>query len=173
MRRLIFFSCSVLIAALPVVVHAETDSDGDGYPDALELWHGYDPHNSQPVKLEKWIEINLERQRLAYYTGSYQIAEHPISGGKKGWPTPKGTFKILNKHPRAWSRSASLWMPWWMAFAGGGKYGIHELPEWPNGRKEGVKSLGKPASHGCVRLGTGPAKNLYDWAAVGTRVVVR
>ena len=37
-------------------------------------------------------------------------------------------------------------------------------------RKE--SHLGKPASHGCVRLGIGPAKELYDWAPIGTRVVV-
>lgn len=173
MRRLIFFSFSILLAALPVLVHAETDSDGDGYPDELELANAYDPHDPRPIKLEKHIEITIADQRLAYFVGPYQIAAHPISAGVKSMPTPKGTFKVIRKSPRAWSNVGKLWMPWWMAFAGGGKYGIHELPEWPNGKKEGANHLGHPASHGCVRLGVGPAKTLYDWAPVGTRVVVR
>jgi lipoprotein-anchoring transpeptidase ErfK/SrfK len=62
-------------------------------------------------------------------------------------------------------------MPWWMAFKYG--YGLHELPEWPSGKKEGENHLGIRVSHGCIRLGVGPAKWIYDWTPVGTRVEVR
>lgn len=55
----------------------------------------------------------------------------------------------------------------------GTQYGIHELPEWPNGVKEGTGHLGTAVSGGCVRLGIGPAKALYDWAEVGTEVEIR
>ena len=175
MRRLICFSFSILAVflLLPSGARASVDSDGDGYPDDVELMNAYDPNDPRPVKLEKHIEISVADQKLSYFVGQYEIGTHPISGGKPGWPTPKGTFKIMKKNPKAWSRAGGLWMPYWMAFAQGGAVGIHELPIWPSGRREGSDHLGKPASHGCVRLGIGPAKALYDWAPVGTRVVVR
>jgi lipoprotein-anchoring transpeptidase ErfK/SrfK len=28
------------------------------------------------------------------------------------------------------------------------------------------------ASHGCVRMGIGAAKEMYEWAPVGTRVII-
>jgi lipoprotein-anchoring transpeptidase ErfK/SrfK len=58
-----------------------------------------------------------------------------------------------------------------MQFTGAG-HGIHELPEWKNGYKEGANHLGTPVSHGCVRLGVGPAAKVYGWAEVGTPIVI-
>ena len=89
-----------------------------------------------------------------------------------GMETPRGQTKIYNKYPRAFSRSYGLFMPYWMAIAADGSRGIHELPEWPNGYKEGANHLGIPVSHGCVRLGVGPAKFVYDWVQIGTPVVI-
>ena len=49
--------------------------------------------------------------------------------------------------------------------------GFHSIPQHPDGKLEG--GLGKPVSHGCVRLSKDKAKFLYSWAAIGTRVVVK
>ncbi len=86
--------------------------------------------------------------------------------------TPKGKHQIYNKHPRAWSNKYGLYMPYWMAITTDGRFGIHELPEWPGGYKEGQNHLGIKVSHGCVRLGVGPAKVVYNWADIGTPVIV-
>src|SRR6056297_2126551 len=136
------------------------DSDGDGYTDGEEVDHGYDPLNSEPVKLAKRIEINTSEQELSYFLGGVRRGEFLISGGVPGMPTPKGHFRIRNKHPRAWS-SYGLWMPYWMDIVDSGRFGIHQLPVWPNGHREGEEHLGQPASHGCVRLGLEAAKFLY------------
>lgn len=120
----------------------------------------------------KYIDINLETQILSTFENGRLIDSYLISSGKKGMYTPTGKFKVQNKHPRAWSRTYGLYMPYWMAFVPGGKYGIHELPEWPGGYKEGTNHLGIPVSHGCVRLGVGPAKAVYEWVEVGTSVVI-
>lgn len=149
------------------------DTDGDGFLDGNEIQKGYSPLSLKPEKWEKKIEVFLKKQRLHYSIHDVTLGTMVISTGKAKMPTPKGEFRILNKTKRAWSNSARLWMPYWMAFAGGGKYGIHELPEWPNGKKEGVNHLGRPVSHGCVRLGPQNAKFLYEWAAVGTKVIVK
>lgn len=150
----------------------QVDSDGDGYMDGLEVTMGYDPTNSAPVKMKKWIEIVIDDQELRYHHGPKHIGTFTVSTGAPGYETPIGTFHINNKIDRAWSRSAKLWMPFWLPFIGG-LYGIHELPEWPGGLKEGEEHLGTPASHGCVRLGVGAAEILYKWADVGTEVVIK
>lgn len=152
------------------------DSDGDGYGDGDEVNSGYSPSTPFAETLPKRIEISLARNRLSYFFGSVKMGEFPISAGLARMPTPVGEFKIATKHPKAWSNSSKLWMPWWMNFTGTGartgRFGIHELPIWPGGKREGVSVLGKPASHGCVRLGIGPAKILFDFAPVGTPVVI-
>jgi hypothetical protein len=150
----------------------KADTDGDGYVDGLEVQNGYDPLKPNAAKFRKQIVIDLKKQKLAYYLGPKELGSFAISTGKAATPTPKGTFTVQNKRPRAWSASAKLWMPWWLGFIGTA-YGIHELPEWPNGFKEGANHLGTPVSHGCVRLGVGPAKTLYDWTDVGTQVMVQ
>ncbi len=124
-------------------------------------------------KTGKAVLVDLSEQKLSYYQDGFRVATHQVSTGTWGYPTPIGEFAVINKIPRAYSKKYGLYMPWWMAFAGKGAYGLHELPEWPNGYKEGANHLGTPVSHGCIRLGVGPAKALYDWATVGTKVIVQ
>ena len=63
-------------------------------------------------------------------------------------------------------------MPYWMAITATGKYGIHELPVWPNGYREGEDHLGRPVSHGCIRLGLDSAKFMYEWSNIGTPIFI-
>ncbi len=147
------------------------DTDGDGYTDGEEIKAGYDPLNPEPVKLKKRIEINTGAQKLSYFLGGVKMGEFSVSSGMSGMPTPKGHFSIVNKHPKAWS-SYGLWMPYWMAIVESGRIGIHQLPIWPNGYREGEDHLGKPVSHGCIRLGIEAAEYLYNWADIGTPVFI-
>lgn len=144
------------------------DTDCDGYDDGVEIKKGCDPLNAEPAQLAKRIEINIAKQELSYFLGGVRLGSFSVSTGKASMPTPKGEFQIGSKSPRAWS-SYGLWMPWWMGIKNC-RFGIHELPEWPGGYKEGKDHLGKPVSHGCIRLGMGPAELLYEWTPVGTRV---
>lgn len=119
----------------------------------------------------KYIEVDLSNQQLFQMDGSQLVATRRVSTGKWSMPTPVGTFSINSKNPRAYSSTYNLYMPYWMAFIGS-KYGLHELPEWADGRKEGQNHLGVPVSHGCIRLGVGDAGHVYDWAEIGTPVVI-
>jgi len=147
------------------------DTDGDGYDDYVEVYNGWSPTSTAAVPLSKSIHINLKTQTLEQKVMGIAISSYKVSSGKAATPTPKGAYKILNKSPKAWSKMAGLWMPFWMAISPRG-YGIHELPVWPSGYREGASHLGVPVSHGCVRLGIGPAKTLYDWTPIGTPVMI-
>jgi len=120
--------------------------------------------------INKKILVNIKNQELQPIDRGVPLTTFQVSTGKWDMPTPLGDFKILNKSPRAFSQKYNLYMPWWMSFKP--SYGIHELPEWAGGKKEGENHLGIRVSHGCIRLGVGPAEWLYDWTPVGTRVEV-
>ncbi|MFZ2188836.1 MAG: L,D-transpeptidase [Candidatus Moraniibacteriota bacterium] len=124
------------------------------------------------IKEGKYIDVNLATQIMTNFENGVLLDSHLISSGKRGMDTPIGTHKIYNKFPRAYSKAYGLYMPYWMAIVPDGKFGIHELPEWPGGYKEGVNHLGIPVSHGCMRLGVGSAETIYNWAEIGTPVIV-
>jgi len=126
--------------------------------------------NDNEKLLYKYIDIDISEQKLSYYEKGRLIDEFAVSTGTWTMPTPFGVFAIWQKSPLAYSAKYSLFMPWWMSFKPG--YGIHELPEWADGTKEGANHLGMRVSHGCVRLGIGAAKKLYDWAPMGTLVFI-
>jgi lipoprotein-anchoring transpeptidase ErfK/SrfK len=125
----------------------------------------------------KYIYINLKEQRLYRMNGETLEKTYPVSSGKWSTPTPRGNFTVAGKSPNAFSRTFRLYMPYWMNFIGEGaslgEYGIHGLPTWPNGYKEGANHIGTPVSHGCVRLYDADVKEMFGWAETGTPVVIR
>lgn len=123
------------------------------------------------IYYNKSISLDVgPNQRLNYFLDDIKIGSFPISAGKASTPTPKGNYHIINKHPQAWS-PLGLWMPYWLGL-GTGRFGIHELPFWPSGYREGENHLGIPVSNGCVRLGIGPAEFIYHWSELGTPVYI-
>lgn len=120
----------------------------------------------------KYIDINLTSQVMTLFENGEAVDAYLISSGKRGMDTPKGEFSVQNKASRPWSKQYGLYMPYWQAITPDGKYGIHELPEWPGGYKEGANHLGTPVSHGCVRLGVGAAERVFAWSDIGTPIII-
>jgi len=147
------------------------DTDGDSFLDGTEVYRGFDPAKGDRATLEKSIRIDTKNQLLSYFAGDVRLALFPISTGKRGMETPAGRYAVIEKTPRRWSYMAKLWMPYWLMFDARG-FGIHELPEWNDGTKEGANHLGIPVSHGCVRLGVGSAEEIYNFVELGTKVYV-
>lgn len=150
---------------------AVTDLDGVITPMAVPT--------AQPTSAAgtgKKIVINLKHQELRQYVFGHLVGVHKISSGKWSTPTPTGNFQTRNKISVAYSKAYGLYMEWWMAFTADGKNGLHGLPFWKlkNGGKlyEGASHIGTPVSHGCIRQTVKEAKALYDWAPVGTPVIV-
>lgn len=118
----------------------------------------------------KYIDLDISEQRLYLFEGDNLVGAYSVSTGKWSMPTPLGTFSIKTKVPLAYSSKYGLYMPYWMSFYPG--YGIHELPYWPGGYREGSSHLGVRVSHGCVRLGIGPAETAYNWSYIGMPVYI-
>ena len=118
----------------------------------------------------KWIEISLGEQRLYMKDHGNTVGSFLVSTGK--WaPTPTGDFRIWTKlrytrmtgGNQAWGTFYDLPnVPYVMYFNQG--VGIHGT-YWHN-------NFGHPMSHGCVNMKTEEAAIVYNWASVGTRVIV-
>ncbi len=115
--------------------------------------------------VSRWIEIDLSEQRLNAWEGKQLIYSFRVSTGKKSTPTPTGKFLIGSKYRYNRMRGSDYDIPdvpYAMYFYKG--YAIHGA-YWHN-------NFGTPVSHGCVNLRVSQARNLYNWARLGTLVVV-
>ena len=105
-----------------------------------------------PAAAETNITISKSQQMMQVDSdyGSYQW---PVSTARRGYYTPTGTFHPYSLQPMHYSRKYdNAPMPHSIFFSGG--YAIHATPH--------VGNLGRPASHGCVRLAPGNAATLYN-----------
>lgn len=115
---------------------------------------------------KRWIQVDVSRQRLIAWEGSKAVFGVTVSTGKKSTPTPTGVFNIYVKLEKTRMRGEDYDVPnvpYTMYYQGG--YGIHGA-YWHN-------KFGTPVSHGCVNVAPNHAKRLFNWASVGTTVVVQ
>lgn len=122
----------------------------------------------------KLILVDISEQRMYVYENGTLIYNFVVSTGMNGG-TRVGTFSVLNKIPNAYGSTWDIWMPNWLGIYWSGhlQNGIHALPILPNGQRLWAGYLGTPVSYGCVVLGTYESQLLYDWAEVGTPVVIQ
>jgi lipoprotein-anchoring transpeptidase ErfK/SrfK len=110
-------------------------------------------------------QVDLSSQRMQVYVDGMPTYSWAVSTARRGYVTPTGTFGV--------QRMARMWysrkydnspMPHSIFFLGG--YAIHGTNH--------IRSLGAPASHGCIRLHPSNAATLYSLVqrAGSTRIVV-
>ncbi len=123
----------------------------------------------------KRIVVDLSEQHLYAYQGGTLVYSFVASTGMAGSRTSPGTFSVLNKLPNAYASTWNLQMPYWLGIYWSGtlQNGIHALPILSNGQQLWAGYLGTPVSYGCIVLGTYEAGQLYQWADVGTPVVIQ
>jgi len=143
-----------------------------------------DMHEGEPS-----ILVELSAQRAYLYEGGELVASSRISTGREGYDTPTGRFRVIKKDQDHRSSVYGYYadangncvmdnidkrkdkmppgcqfigasMPFFLEFSPG--YGLHAgyLP-------------GFPASHGCVRMPYWKAREFFNTAEVGTRIVVK
>jgi murein L,D-transpeptidase YcbB/YkuD len=104
------------------------------------------------------IDINIPENRLRVYDGDSLLKTYRVSVGLPGHDTPDGEFTIDHAE----------WNPWWRPPARDWAKDDHVTPPGPNNPMGRVKlffapyyyihgsphvqDLGRPASHGCVRM---------------------
>ncbi|ARV58483.1 hypothetical protein BZZ01_07365 [Nostocales cyanobacterium HT-58-2] len=114
---------------------------------------------------QRWIQINLSNQRLIAWEGSTPVYAVIVSTGKKSTPTRTGVFQIQSKYKSARMQGTDYDIPdvpYTMYYSG--SYAIHGA-YWH-------RKFGTPISHGCVNVAPKHARWLFNWASIGTPVVV-
>ncbi|HEY2614572.1 MAG TPA: L,D-transpeptidase family protein [Chthoniobacterales bacterium] len=135
------------------------------------------------------IVVHLSEQRAYFFKGNTIIGESNISTGRKGYETPPGKYRVIQKdehhvsseygdfvgedgevvkanvsskkdHRPPGSEFVGANMPYFLRFTGG--YGMHAgfVPRFR-------------ASHGCIRMPAEMAKHFFDEAEDGTPVIVK
>lgn len=153
---------------LPVVSPDELDPRAD----RAHLVESLSRSNPDPRNRSgKLIEISIREQQLTAWHDGVAVMRLVISTGRPGFETPTGNYRVIFKNAKAWSSKWDVWMPW--ALNWHGNYFIHQLPHYPGSNVNiGASELGRPASHGCVRVNVGDAERLFRWTATGTPVWV-
>ena len=102
------------------------------------------------------------------------IRTFPVSGmlGQPG----NGTFSVFSKSPSSYSPEfAGVTFRFMTRFAigrNGGNIGFHEIPIRNSKPMQTVDELGAFKGSGCLRSSTKDALFIYQWATLGTKVVV-
>ena len=124
--------------------------------------------------IDKKIIVDRSEQMLYAYEGDVLFMKQSVSTGKEGNATPRGNFTISRKVPSRYMQGPLPGIsdqeydlpgvPWTMYFNeyGAALHGAY----WHD-------KFGQQWSHGCVNLPVDKAEILYEWAPVGTVVVVR
>ncbi|MEG3436120.1 L,D-transpeptidase [Pannus brasiliensis CCIBt3594] len=136
------------------------------------------PTPAETNNLATHLILKLKERKVYVYRDDKVLHKFTVAVGKKGWETPTGKFQVreLVRNP-VWTN------PWtgqttppgpnsalgerWIGFWTDGKnsIGFHGTPT--------VNSLGKAASHGCVRMRNSDVKVLFDLVQMGTPVIVQ
>jgi lipoprotein-anchoring transpeptidase ErfK/SrfK len=124
---------------------------------ALASAHRPRPRGSGPAHR---IEVYRDKGVALLVEGNRTKRAIHVSSGAAGTATPAGTFKVFRKERRSWSVPFQVWLPWASYFYEG--IAFHEYPDVPS----------YPASHGCVRVPAPEAKGVYEFASLGTTVIV-
>jgi len=122
---------------------------------------------------QKRIVISIPDRKLVLYDGDQVAKVYDVAVGKPSTPTPTGEFRIINhiQNPTYYG-SGTIIAPGkdnpvgtrWMGLSAPG-YGIHgtNVPS----------SIGKAASHGCIRMRQADLEELFALVTIGVTVELR
>lgn len=107
------------------------------------------------------VFVSLPRQEAVVYRNGIRIGRASVSTGRDGHATPTGVFQILEKDANHRSKTYdNAPMPYM------------ERLTWDGVALHAGFNPGHPASHGCVRLPVGFAKELYQVTHTGGTVII-
>ena len=124
----------------------------------------------QPAAPQRVIVVSLEDRKLALLEDGQVKKIYTVAVGKPSTPSPEGTFTIERRVANpTYHHDGKTVLPGphnpvgtrWMGLSKSG-YGIHGTNE--------PKSIGKAASHGCIRMAKADLEEFYQMVAVGDTV---
>jgi len=123
---------------------------------------------ANPIKKTVYVKIYKSKQRMYVYVDNKYFGSWKVSTARRGYWTPTGVYKPYSLERMHYSRKYhNSPMPWSVFFKGG--YAIHGT--------RSIHRLGRPASHGCVRVHPRNAKKLYKlirrYGMHNTKIIIK
>ena len=124
-------------------------------------------------KVERRMVVSILDRKMAVIEDGEVVKTYNVSVGKASTPSPEGEFEITNRVSDPTYYHEGKVIPAgknnplgnrWMGLSTKG-YGIHGTNE--------PRSIGKAASHGCIRMAKKDLEELFKRAEVGDKVVIR
>jgi lipoprotein-anchoring transpeptidase ErfK/SrfK len=134
-----------------------------------------------------WIDVDLSRQAAFLVRDGKPIASSPISSGKPGHSTPRGTFTVVQKDLNHLSATYGIIVDQrgrvlvadansGMSLPSGARFIRAPMPYFlgftPRHGLHAGRLPGYPASHGCVRMPANMARLFFENVPLGTTVRV-
>jgi lipoprotein-anchoring transpeptidase ErfK/SrfK len=127
----------------------------------------------KPSRRHRVVLVSIPDRQLAVLEDGVVLQTFPVSVGAANSPSPVGEFQIVSRvaHP-SYSHHGTVIPagpdnplgPRWMGLSIK-SYGIHGT--------NAPRSIGKAASHGCIRLNNRDIVSLFPLLSVGDTVVIR
>ena len=116
------------------------------------------------------IVVSIPDRKLALVEDGRAVKIYPVAVGAAATPSPTGSFTVIERlsHP-TWYGPGKVVPPGksnplgprWIGLSRRG-YGIHGTSN--------PRSIGRPASHGCIRMHNADVEELFGLVAIGDRV---
>jgi lipoprotein-anchoring transpeptidase ErfK/SrfK len=129
----------------------------------------------------RMIIVSVQQQRLVAYDAGQVVADALVTTGRPALATDLGAMRVLRKDSpwtmqSPWPKGSPEWYPdtvvqmvvW---FTKNGE-GLHDASWQPDATLGPGSPLGPFASHGCIHVPLAAIRTLFDWASIGTPVVV-
>jgi hypothetical protein len=127
---------------------------------------------SAQAQEQRRLVVSLQDRKLALLEGGQVKKVYVVAVGKQSTPSPTGTFTIVSRVSNpTYSHRGKVIGPGagnpvgtrWMGLSVSG-YGIHGT--------NAPKSIGKTASHGCIRMKKQDVEELFDEVRAGDEVKI-
>ena len=153
-----------------------TPVPGEGSADALEYRSRATLDTALPLRsgTGKRVVFSEGRQRVWLVGAGDEVKRtYPVSGSVSD-NLDQGTYEVYSRSEQAWGIDDSGTMKYFVRFAHGenAAIGFHDIPIDDGKLVQSVSDLGMPRSHGCIRQRRTDAIALWDFAPLGTTVVV-
>lgn len=122
----------------------------------------------------KWIDVNLTQQIMVAYNGRNVERTMVMTSGMAGWETPPGYYFINHRVANETMTSGAI-----------GAESFYKLEDvlftqYFTDRGHAIhfawwrtpETIGRPGSHGCLNLLLDDSRFVWDWATIGTPLVV-
>jgi lipoprotein-anchoring transpeptidase ErfK/SrfK len=124
------------------------------------------------------VVYSKPRQRVWTVEADGTVSKTHLVSGRLTWNQPlPGTYSVFSRSMYTCNiKNPAICWRYMVRFAIGGdegdNIGFHEIPKKNGVPVQSVSQLGTPLSGGCVRQATPDAIYMWNWAPVGTKVVV-